>query len=1236
MPRFARIGLVTLCAAVSVVLTTVGLGVSAGWAQQPQGTTGSRSGPPVAPTSPPRKPVGVDREALRRFVAERDQARRDKKAARDSEGERRERRASRTRYRDLDSGQARELARRHLKRAFEARRDPVKGPGVSVDAYLGDRAARVELASGQKAIVESLLPLRTPDASGALEPIDLTVRDAGDAFEPVHAASKVRLPKRLRGGDVELGDSGLRIEIPAPQSDTPGSGEDGGVFYANAEAATDVAVIPEMTGVEVSYLLRSADAPERFVLRYGGGVVLRDTKEGGVDVLRDGKPVAQVTPPKAWDADGQPVPMRLKADGDRLIVEVDHRDGDYAYPIVADPYTGEDFAYSDGRTVWWDQTGWDRVSTAGSANPRRFFEDQQCTDTGGRFCFGHWPGWIYGTGLYTWMRSGYTPGFNNTYNYGDIGEWIFQAPGQSYIYRFDMWQLRNEYDSSCSYQGLFSPRSNSWEEQSYWDPWGGAHTPARRGGDYPPRLSCGTSNTDWLAVCAGAWECRNGEADYGRHIREGGNYAVFGTQIPNTRVPSFTNFMGAANISIGDRDNPQINTLTGPTGWTRDPTAKINAGASDPGLGVRQLKLYAPDQPSWNGTRDTTPACNGDRNSRCATSRAHTVDLGDLREGRNRILAEATDPVDRRSPQREINVNVDRSGPDIDPATGFLVGTAERIFRGESYDFSVSARDSLSGVASIELLLDGVAIAGSKRERTAPCDGCILSLEDFDVTTDALGAGPHVVTVRAYDAAGNPRSADYPFDVVDVAARPLDNRDSSEFVEPEEPTTAQDDAAVGTTEPDACIPDATNGADVDCSRNDSGSSTDQAVRAEPALRTNAVSPALVGGVSSPPFAPPAGSDGDLERGATGWGLSDQKSTIFSAPYATELDALSVERVRLIVPWDVVTRGRGYFSDKSTDRYPKAFRRREGPSEAFDPNLKVAEDPGTLREVVRWIAAALPCGRVPKYEVLVSFEKTRGPSRGRDARTLPTPAEYETATRAFLNMFNVRRCSGKRAIKLFSAWNEPNYDAQPTYGPFVERAGVYWSRLNKTCHTTYACSVAAGEFVDRSPTQLRLAVRRFKTGMNRSQPAAAWALHAYGLSENKNPNGTDRNSTLSKTREEVTKFLTAIGPTPKLWLTEQGGRYDVPNASDASALGAECRLMRFREFSDRITRFFHYELTGPTDADVAGGEKFDSALISRRGSSSTKRDQFDVYRFFSAKTGFGYDKCPASIRSDPLP
>ncbi len=100
----------------------------------------------------------------------------------------------------------------------------------------------------------------------------------------------------------------------------------------------------------------------------------------------------------------------------------------------------------------------------------------------------------------------------------------------------------------------------------------------------------------------------------------------------------------------------------------------------------------------------------------------------------------------------------------------------------------------------------------------------------------------------------------------------------------------------------------------------------------------------------------------------------------------------------------------------------------------------------------------------------------------------------------------------------------------------------------------------------------------------------------------------------------------------MWLPPPACSNDVPSATDASALRAECRLMRFREFSDRITRFFHYELTGPK----AGKEAFDSALIGLRTPSLGKRDQFDVYRFFSAKTGFGYDKCPDDVRAASLP
>lgn len=228
------------------------------------------------------------------------------------------------------------MGRRYFAEVFE-RRDPLRRSDVEVESYLGTRAARIKLRSGRTALVESLLPLRTPDDTGRLAPVDLSLEDVGTSWAPRHGLAKISMPKRLRAGEVQLQESGVRVEIASPRGDSIGSAEDGGVFYPNAEADTDVAVVPTLSGVEVSWLLRSAQSPETFSLRYGGGVTLRDRQDGSVEVLRDSQVVAGIAPPLAWDADREAVAMSMRADGDTLRVTVEHHDRDVAYPIVADP-----------------------------------------------------------------------------------------------------------------------------------------------------------------------------------------------------------------------------------------------------------------------------------------------------------------------------------------------------------------------------------------------------------------------------------------------------------------------------------------------------------------------------------------------------------------------------------------------------------------------------------------------------------------------------------------------------------------------------------------------------------------------------------------------------------------------------------------------------------------------------------------------------------------------------------
>lgn len=50
-----------------------------------------------------------------------------------------------------------------------------------------------------------------------------------------------------------------------------------------------------------------------------------------------GHVIAAIQKPWAVDANGKQVPVSLSVDGDVVTMTVDHRGGDYALPIVADP-----------------------------------------------------------------------------------------------------------------------------------------------------------------------------------------------------------------------------------------------------------------------------------------------------------------------------------------------------------------------------------------------------------------------------------------------------------------------------------------------------------------------------------------------------------------------------------------------------------------------------------------------------------------------------------------------------------------------------------------------------------------------------------------------------------------------------------------------------------------------------------------------------------------------------------
>lgn len=167
--------------------------------------------------------------------------------------------------------------------------------------------------------------------------------------------------------------------------------DDGSVVYAKEDAATKTSVQPTEDGVRVNTVIEGRSSPTA----YGHEVTLSDGlrmvlpsdlpsapedayaensgQVGGVFILdSQDNIVGGFASPWATDANGREVPTHYELKDGNLVQVVDHQSGNYAYPIVADPYLGFDLIKSarwsltsDGWTLNVTPTLWAR-SHAGS------------------------------------------------------------------------------------------------------------------------------------------------------------------------------------------------------------------------------------------------------------------------------------------------------------------------------------------------------------------------------------------------------------------------------------------------------------------------------------------------------------------------------------------------------------------------------------------------------------------------------------------------------------------------------------------------------------------------------------------------------------------------------------------------------------------------------------------------------------------------------------------------------
>jgi len=364
-----------------------------------------------------------------------------------------------------------------------------------------------------------------------------------------------------------------------------------------------------------------------------------------------------------------------------------------------------------------------------------------------------------------------TPGTN--YGAGDYGEYLYVAPPGAYISRADFEGVEHTNASGTSsyvFDGIYNLSGLQWENETVDDditnqftylgasPYdiGAART---YGGQYfvvgPPGTEQGTQG----------------------HL---GNAAAFGLLVatPGARAsqPLDVALFEGATIWLYDSIAPSI-TSAAPSNlnggaWTDDgdQTYPVAPTASDSGVGVKYLSLGIINSLTSQVDSLQTAAnpCTGDHTitGYCPASWSSAFSYT-LPEGNDEVEIAAADALDNEAPAQTFTARIDRSPPTL-ALNGSLYqdsyskSQAGPVLQGVSYPLDITAGDSYSGVAEIDITVDAntpnaktTVYDGSCTTSPASQAGCDNNDEvQFIYNSGEYPAGVNTITVTAEDWLG--------------------------------------------------------------------------------------------------------------------------------------------------------------------------------------------------------------------------------------------------------------------------------------------------------------------------------------------------------------------------------------------------------------------------------------------------------------------------------------------------
>jgi RHS repeat-associated protein len=648
--------------------------------------------------------------------------------------------ASRTRYAGLDANAAvrtiRELAPTLVAKAPSGIGQLPSGAKVS--RYVGTTTAQLNLPGGKHAVVESLTPMATRTSSSGYVPVDLSLRESSQSFSPVNSAVAVSIPKSLASG-VKLDSTGVSL-TPVDASGAPLQGvaqlDGGAVIYPGTGTDADTAAKPTAVGIETYDTLRSVDSPQSLAFKVGmpvgASLVERGDGSGSVAVMAAGQALAEIPAATAVDAEGTQVPVSTKLSGHTLDITVNHRAGDYRYPIVVDPTMIDSHTqpYTSAKTNW-------------------RFESSVCCLNGKISDYIESEMWH----------------FEVRHNYV-VNEWggiLYPTQGESHIY-----ELTLETSS-----GLNAGLEN--------------HLLIFNAGGWQANLAlAATHSRGSNTICTVALTCESTGGTAGNVAAYWINAIANGTGSEEMFAQVYTGsvYVAQTNGPSGSFDTTKEkvasgakNALYGSGGWISETGAAAEIDESDPGVGVSEVVYTATGGTKWT---KKTGGCAGSQCPETTTQQINYKNVGiSLPDGEPTIEAKIIDGVGSTY-TTSAKVKVDGTAPNGISLTGLPEGNQINDSN-RSVKLVVKATDGAgttpsSGVASLKLAIDGEEL-GSPSGNCSP--GPCTATGEWTIKAEDFAAGNHAIKITALDNAGNSSSSETTLTVRHAAAVNMEPGDVS-------------------------------------------------------------------------------------------------------------------------------------------------------------------------------------------------------------------------------------------------------------------------------------------------------------------------------------------------------------------------------------------------------------------------------------------------------------------------